>query len=202
MITNLTDALPSSVYTAGPIDLCDTHLNWRDILRNALEDIGANVVLFDPLTAFKISDRTSLHGKTSAFIEAVNNGAIDNATAFVCLFPRGISTVGTPIEIDRWHHAHGTSNMYLLTNISYGSSAYLSNRVSRANWIDIDLDSRESTLSTLVRFAHERLAKPNFTPPSIGQVLAPTTYYPALTHAPSSETYGDGEVVVGEVVED
>lgn len=123
------------IYAAGPIDLGKDVPNWRGALMKKLEDNYVDGVLFDPLTAFKFSNLGRQFDRRDAFVEFCNKQALEAADIMVVVFPKGVQSVGTPIEIDMAHRLG--KRIILLTDIDRGRSIYLNNRIDRDNWITI-----------------------------------------------------------------
>lgn len=122
-----------SVYLAGPIDLGNVDLNWKDMLKTSLEDTKVNVVLFDPASAFKVTDKNNVHDRRGHFIEGVNTHVIDLCDLVVCVLPHKVPTVGTIVELD---YCYGLDKpVLLITDIPYGRSVYLNNRIPIYNWL-------------------------------------------------------------------
>jgi nucleoside 2-deoxyribosyltransferase len=125
----------NTIYTAGPVDLAQDMPNWRQQLHDILNVAGYKVTIFDPSTAFKITDRSKITDEASNYIEKLNNGAILHSDIVVCVLPHNILSVGTVAELD--FCAHNLHNVILITDIPRGKSVYLNNRVPPANWIYI-----------------------------------------------------------------
>lgn len=120
----------STIYAAGPIDLVDPNnvkVDWRAALSVKLAEQHQCTVIFDPSTAFKCANWGKPQTDRSAFIEAVNNAAIEEAEVFVAFLMKSSASVGVPIEIDMAHRLGKT--IILMTDIEFGKSAYLDNRI-------------------------------------------------------------------------
>lgn len=133
------------IYAAGPIDLGKDVPNWRQLLMLKLEANDFNGVLFDPLTAFKFSGLGRVFDRRDAFVEFCNKQALDAADVMVVVMPKGVQSVGTPIEIDMAYQQG--KKIILLTDIVRGRSIYLNNRVPEQDWITIaDLQTSEDAV--------------------------------------------------------
>lgn len=91
-----------NVYLAHPIDQDpnpDIELGWRKdlaLVKDFLmrrEDVGW---IFDPQDAFALGG-----GSRSAGLQAINHEALRQSNVVLGWLPKGVATIGTPIEIDR-----------------------------------------------------------------------------------------------------
>jgi len=117
-----------SVYTAGPIDLAgDDQIDWRSTLQQELQNEGIAAVLFNPATAFMSSKWGVPAQERASYIETVNSNALLVADIFVAVVPSNKFSMGVPVEIDmaKQHNM----NMFVISDIPYGKSAYLDNRI-------------------------------------------------------------------------
>lgn len=86
------------VYLAGPIDQMGREEPWtiRRRVRECLTHAGATI--FDPVAAFAVPDGIEFD---NAALYRINMRALSLADGMLALLPRGVPTIGTPIEIDR-----------------------------------------------------------------------------------------------------
>lgn len=86
------------VYLAGPIDQAGREEPWtiRRRARQCLQAVGCTI--FDPSTAFDVPADIQYD---SPELYRINCYAISRCDGVLALLPRGVPTIGTPIEIDR-----------------------------------------------------------------------------------------------------
>jgi len=136
-----------NIYCAGPIDLGKDIPNWRDGLRKAISATSKHsAVIFDPSTSYKVTTGTYPGLPCSTYIEEVNKMALQLADIFVVCLPAATASVGTPIEIDMAHKAD--KSIFILTDIPYGKSVYLNNRIPLSNWFHFS-DQRDFEIALL-----------------------------------------------------
>jgi len=135
MVNNLKNG--ALIYTAGPIDLGVDFPNWREKFTKKLQESGVGAVVFDPSTAYRPTLMGTPVERRDIYIEHVNREALDSADIVVVAMPLGVTTVGTPIEIDMACQRGKTVMMF--TNIERGKSVYLNNRVDANRWFHVDL---------------------------------------------------------------
>lgn len=91
-----------NVYLAHPIDQDDDpgaaggwHKDLREVkaFLESREDVGW---IFDPQDAFSLGS-----GSRSAGLQAINHEALRQSNVVLGWLPKGVATIGTPIEIDR-----------------------------------------------------------------------------------------------------
>lgn len=145
-----------TIYTAGPIDLGQDIPNWRQYLAESIAALNSTAVIFDPATAYKQAMWGVADLGRSRYIEEVNLVALRQAQYFVVCLPKGVSSVGTPIEID-WAYA-SAKEIYILTNISHGSSVYLDNRIPAQNWINFK-DTSPDSIKAAVKVVASRITR-------------------------------------------
>lgn len=133
------------IYGAGPIDLGKDIPNWRALLMKKLEENEVKAAMFDPSTSYKLATFGVECDRRDAYIEFVNRQALEASDVMVVVIPKGVQTIGTPIEME-FARASGKA-VILLTDIPRGKSVYLNNRVDAENWITIaDLQTSEAAL--------------------------------------------------------
>jgi hypothetical protein len=118
-----------TIYSAGPLDLGNDLPGWRQALSGELESLGVRAVMFSPGAAYVCSSFGAGKVATSRshYIEATNRWALETANVMVVSFPKGVQSVGTPIEIEFADLANVP--IYIITDIEPGSSVYLDNRI-------------------------------------------------------------------------
>jgi nucleoside 2-deoxyribosyltransferase len=123
-----------AIYLAGPIDLVlpGQKSKFFDELKQELAN-DPDFAFYNPCEAFTLAKpearkRFGVHHDLRGFIENVNNQAIGLADGFVGLFMREVATIGTPIELER--AVHLGKPCWAVTDIRWGHSVYLSNRVN------------------------------------------------------------------------
>ena len=147
------------IYAAGPVDLSPDAKDWRKLLSNALDKHGVRTVLFDPSVAFKLSDRGTADCERSAYIESVNQFALEHANVMVASIPLGSQTIGTPIEIDT--AVRNGLPTYLITGVPRGVSIYLDNRIDFDKYFFID-NKKNSLESAITHCALSIIEKINY----------------------------------------
>lgn len=125
-----------SIYTAGPIDLAGTVIQWRDTLKAELESRKVRAVIFDPSRAFSCSKWGEPAPERAKYIETVNTEALFRADIFVAILPSKQFSMGVPIEIDLAQSVHGKP-CFVITDIPFGKSAYLDNRIPADRFINV-----------------------------------------------------------------
>lgn len=104
------------VYLAGPIDQVNDDLAMglrakRASIIIALEKMNFDV--YDPYAAFKVGKDTPDVGFGS-HIMAINHAALDASCAIVAVIPKGVPTIGTPMEVERSRSIMPT---FVVTNV-------------------------------------------------------------------------------------
>jgi hypothetical protein len=140
------------VYLAHPIDQ-----NTAEIGVNLVsgELIRSGYLVYDPATAF--------HGagvfSPAPYVNRINRAAMRAASAMVALWPRGVVSVGVPIEID-WACRRGLPLVLLSTDNWLGDSWAADRWVNRAFFQDANLDGLGEALEYLQRKLPTSPAKP------------------------------------------
>lgn len=84
------------IYLAGPIDQISTNSPVNE-LRALARSIG--VALFDPSRAFRHAD------KDPDRMHRINQAALHTCDGMLALLPKGVPTIGTPMEVQAAHNA-------------------------------------------------------------------------------------------------
>ena len=117
------------VYLAGPIDLANgERIIWKTTLKKACDDRHLAFTLFDPAVPYHLCGDVKHNIQRAAWIETINNAAIDSSDVIVAHVPAGQMSVGTPIEIDRARKLG--KHIMVFSDVPYGTSAYLTTRVA------------------------------------------------------------------------
>jgi dUTP pyrophosphatase len=87
------------IYLASPIDLVPLDgvsalTTWRTQARDGARSGGWS--MFDPSSAF-----VAVGGSPTPHFQAINNEALRQSDAVLALFPPGVSTIGTPMEVQK-----------------------------------------------------------------------------------------------------
>lgn len=91
---------PLGAYIAYPIDQADLEPGLVDLIifaRDSLRVTGLFSCFYDPGDAFLVEPSAGLH----PMVGVVNEGALDMADLVIAFLPKGVPSVGVPIEIDR-----------------------------------------------------------------------------------------------------
>lgn len=90
----------STAYCAYPIDQAATHqwfAQYVDFVMAEIRDNSPINVTFDPGDAFRLAPQA----KPTGYIAEINEHAADAADAVVAFLPKGVPSIGVPMEIDR-----------------------------------------------------------------------------------------------------
>jgi hypothetical protein len=105
------------------------------------------------------------HVHRARWIETINNAAVDSCDLLIAHVPSNIMSIGTPIEINRAHAQ--CKEIIIITDIPYGTSAYLTSRVMPDKYFTAilgNVESVQTAMADVVVAINKLIEQPNGEP--------------------------------------